>query len=45
MILLITHAAPDKVILGYRKTRADNILRRVNAFMYNLYIKLLFGLN
>jgi len=42
--LLIPSVTGENVILGYRKTRADNFVRNLNANLYNLYIKLLFGL-
>lgn len=41
----ITHASRENVILGYRKTRADNVIRRLNTTLYNFYIRTLFGLN
>jgi len=41
---MIPNVTGENVILGYRKARADNIVRSLNANLYNLYIKLIFGL-
>ena len=43
--LMLPHVTGENVILGYRKKRADNFIRSLNAFLYNQYIKLFFGLN
>ena len=42
--LMTPFVTGQNVVLGYRKNRADNFIRSLNAYLYNLYIKLLFGL-
>ena len=41
MVSLVTG---NNLVLGYRIIRADNFIRTLNAFFYNLYIRILFGL-
>lgn len=35
----------DNVVIGYREDRADSFMRSLNAWMYGMYIYLMFGLN
>lgn len=35
----------DNVVIGYREDRADSFIRSLNAWMYGMYIYLMFGLN
>jgi len=42
--ILIELLSERNVVIGYRVGRADNLIRRLNAYLYNLYIKLFFGL-
>lgn len=42
---LLPLAAVDKVVIGYREDRADSFVRSLNAWMYGMYIYLMFGLN
>ncbi len=44
MDLMIPLVTGQNVVLGYRTSRADNMVRSLNAYIYNLYIKLFFGL-
>lgn len=32
------------IVIGYRENRADSLIRTLNAWLYHVYIKLLFGL-
>jgi glycosyltransferase involved in cell wall biosynthesis len=41
---LVPHAGPDKAVIGYREYRADSFIRSLNAWLYGLYIYLVFGL-
>jgi len=43
--LMIPFVSKINVVSGYRTTRADKVVRRLNAYLYNIYIKLFFGLN
>ena len=42
---LLPLVAMDNVIIGYREDRADSFVRLLNAWMYGMYIYLMFGLN
>lgn len=33
------------VVIGYRKNRADSLIRSLNAWLYHLYIRAIFGLD
>lgn len=44
MDLMIPLVTRQNVVLGYRASRADNMVRSLNAYLYSLYIKLFFGL-
>ena len=33
------------VLIGYRKKRADSFIRTLNAWLYHVYIRIIFGLN
>jgi len=41
---LIPHIGGKNVVIGYRENRADSFLRSLNAWMYGLYIRFMFGL-
>ena len=43
--LMVPLVSGNNLVLGYRISRADNSIRSLNAFLYNLYIRILFGLN
>lgn len=42
---LLPLASGENVVLGYREDRADSFIRSLNAWMYAMYIYLMFGLN
>jgi len=42
---LLPLAGPENVIIGYREDRADSFIRSLNAWLYGMYIYLMFGLN
>lgn len=42
--LLTPYINSNTVVTGYRKRRADSIIRTINAFLYNQYLRRLFGL-
>ncbi len=41
---MITHAGPNSAVIGYREDRADSFIRSLNAWLYSMYIYLVFGL-
>ena len=41
---LLTLVSPEYIVIGYRENRADSFIRSLNAWMYGLYIYLMFGL-
>ena len=41
---LLPHAGEDKAVIGYREDRADSLIRSLNAWLYGMYIYLVFGL-
>ena len=41
---LLPHAGADKVVIGYREDRADSVIRSLNAWLYGMYIYIVFGL-
>lgn len=41
---LIPFADAGRAVIGYRENRADSFIRSLNAWMYGLYIRLVFGL-
>lgn len=45
ILSFLPYAKTHNVIIGYRKNRADNIIRRFNAISYKLLLVLLFNLN
>lgn len=40
----VNHINDSNVLLGYRFKRADPIIRKINTFLYHLYLKIIFGL-
>ncbi len=42
---LIPLTGGNNVVIGYRDNRADSFIRSLNAWMYGLYIRLVFGLS
>lgn len=42
---LLPLAGMENVVIGYREDRADSAIRSLNAWMYGMYIYLMFGLN
>ena len=42
--LLTPYINTNTVVTGYRERRADSIVRTINAFLYNQYLRHLFGL-
>jgi len=42
--LLIPHSKEYKIIVGYRKNRADKAMRSINAKLYKFFIDLLFNI-
>jgi len=42
---LIPLVSPKNIIIGYREDRADSLIRSLNAWLYGMYIYLMFGLN
>jgi glycosyltransferase involved in cell wall biosynthesis len=42
---LVPHIGGKNVVIGYRENRADSFVRSLNAWMYGLYIRLMFGLS
>lgn len=42
---LLPLANVENVVIGYREDRADSFIRSLNAWMYAMYIYLMFGLN
>jgi len=42
---LLPLASMENVVIGYREDRADSAVRSLNAWMYGMYIYLMFGLN
>lgn len=41
---LTPHAGADTAVIGYREDRADSHIRSLNAWLYSLYIYIIFGL-
>jgi glycosyltransferase involved in cell wall biosynthesis len=41
---LMPHMGGKNVVIGYRENRADSFVRSLNAWMYGLYIRFMFGL-
>jgi len=41
---LMPHVGGKNVVIGYRENRADSFVRSLNAWMYGLYIRFMFGL-
>lgn len=41
---LMPHIGGKNVVIGYRENRADSFVRSLNAWMYGLYIRFMFGL-
>ena len=41
---LLPYLSEENIVIGYRIKRADNLIRSLNAFLYNMYIRLFFGL-
>lgn len=42
---LAPHIGGKNVVIGYRENRADSFIRSLNAWMYGLYIRFIFGLS
>jgi len=42
---LLPLVGPEYVVIGYREDRADSFIRSLNAWLYGMYIYLMFGLN
>ncbi len=42
---LLPYVNERKVVIGYRENRADSFVRSFNAWLYSLYIRLIFGLD
>lgn len=42
---LLPLVSTENVVIGYREDRADSAIRSLNAWMYGMYIYLMFGLN
>lgn len=42
---LLPSASPEYIVIGYREDRADSFIRSLNAWLYGMYIYLMFGLN
>ena len=34
----------ENIVIGYRRNRADNVIRKLNSYLYGIYIKLFFDL-
>ena len=45
MDILLSHAGEADIVAGYRIDRQDNFLRRLNGFMYNRLIRIMFGID
>ncbi len=45
MLLNSFSGANNEAIIGYRKKRADSLLRKLNQYLYHQYIRLFFGLD
>jgi len=41
---LLPHVGVDKAVIGYREDRADSAVRSLNAWLYGMYIYIVFGL-
>lgn len=41
---LLPHVSAEKVVIGYREDRADSVVRSLNAWLYGMYIYIVFGL-
>lgn len=41
---LIPHVGENQAVIGYRRNRADSLIRSLNAWLYGLYIYVCFGL-
>ncbi|MEQ9618259.1 MAG: glycosyltransferase family 2 protein [Deltaproteobacteria bacterium] len=41
---LLRHAGEKEIVIGYRENRADSMIRSLNAWLYSMYIRLIFGL-
>ena len=41
---LLPLAGPNDIVIGYREDRADSFLRSLNAWLYGMYIYVMFGL-
>ncbi|HSG30090.1 MAG TPA: glycosyltransferase family 2 protein [Thermodesulfobacteriota bacterium] len=42
---LFLYLDEQTVVVGYRQNRADPVIRKINAYLFHIYIKLMFGLN
>lgn len=42
---LFPYVSEKQVVIGYRENRADSFIRSLNAWLYSLYVQLIFGLN
>lgn len=41
---LMPYVGEKEIVIGYRQNRADSMIRSLNAWLYGMYIKLIFGL-
>lgn len=41
---LLPYAGEKEIVIGYRENRADSMIRYLNAWLYGMYIRLIFGL-
>ena len=41
---LLPYAGEKHIVIGYRENRADSMIRSLNAWLYGMYIRLVFGL-
>lgn len=41
---MLPHVGADKAVIGYREDRADSAIRTLNAWLYGMYIYIVFGL-
>jgi glycosyltransferase involved in cell wall biosynthesis len=41
---MLPHVGADKAVIGYREDRADSAIRSLNAWLYGMYIYIVFGL-
>jgi len=45
IVAFLNQVSDNNIVVGYRKNRADSFIRTLNAELYRLYIRVVFGLS